>query len=196
MSQLDDLQQSQARNALESLHTNAILSSLAGFPFLLIFSIVWFAGGILTYQVPSDIAPWIYANLGGPATLLAIFLERRIGYVKGNNNPLSSLSLQILFVQIVAFPAAFLVYEGLPAYTPVALAALVGGHFLPFQWVYKTKLYSYLGIITSLGSLAIAIIFGMDALHYTGFFMGITLFIGALLAKRHAKNIWLKHLAK
>jgi hypothetical protein len=34
---------------LDALRQRAILSSLAGFPFLLVFSVVWFAGGALSY---------------------------------------------------------------------------------------------------------------------------------------------------
>lgn len=67
---------------IDALRQQAILSSLAGFPFLLVFALVWIAGATLSYLVPRDIAPWIYVLLGMPATPIAIALERRLGYVR------------------------------------------------------------------------------------------------------------------
>jgi hypothetical protein len=129
---------------IDALRDRAILSSLAGFPFLLVFALVWIAAGALSYVVPRDIAPWIYVLLGMPAAPIAITLERRLGYVPAAKpDPLLPLTLQIFFVQIVAFPAILLVWDAAPEYVPVAFAAVVGAHFLPFQWIYCTSLYGF-----------------------------------------------------
>jgi hypothetical protein len=102
------------------------------------------------------------------------------------------LTLQILFVQIVAFPAILLVWEATPQYVPVALAAVVGAHFLPFQWVYRTRLYGWLGVTVAVGPFALAVVSGERALHYTGFLVGTILLVGAFRARAHARATWLE----
>ncbi|MGH7426809.1 MAG: DUF7010 family protein [Gemmatimonadales bacterium] len=176
---------------VDALRQQAILASLAGFPFLLVFATVWIAAGVLSYLVPREIAPWMYVLLGMPATPIAIALERRLGYVRVTGpDPLLPLTLQILFVQIVAFPAILLVWNLAPAYVPVAFAAVVGAHFLPFQWVYRTRLYGILGIVVSVGPYILVVLFREDAMHYTGFLVGGTLLVGAVIARAHASATW------
>jgi hypothetical protein len=178
--------------ALDALREQAILASLAGFPFLIVFAGVWTAAGVLTYALPAELAPWAYVALGMPAMPLAMGLERRLGYVRPSGpDPLLPLTLQILFVQVVAFPAILLVWDTASAYVPVAFAAIVGAHFLPFEWVYRTRLYRFLGIAVAVGPFALALLLGERALHATGFFVGAALLAGALAARAHARAVWL-----
>jgi hypothetical protein len=177
---------------IDALRERAILSSLAGFPFLMVFGVVWITGGALSYVVPRDFAPWIYVILGIPAAPVAIALERRLGYVPAAKpDPLLPLTLQLLFVQIVAFPAVLLVWSVAPQYVPVAFAAVVGAHFLPYQWVYRTSLYGFLSVAVAVGPFVLAVLFGQSAMHYTGFFVGGVLLAGAFIARSHAKATWL-----
>jgi hypothetical protein len=181
-----------AVSEIDAIREKAILSSLAGFPFLLVFGCAWIVAGALTYVFPADIAPWVYVFAGIPAAPIAIMLDRRLGYVPASNpDPLLPLTLQILFVQVVAFPAIMLVADSAFQYIPVAFAAIVGAHFLPFDWVYKTKLYTILGIAVSAGSFMLALFVGEAAMHYTGFFVGVVLLVGALLTRAYAKATWL-----
>lgn len=54
--------------------------------------------------------PWLYVGMGIPAMLIAIALERRMGYVPvPDPDPLFPLAMQLLFAQIVAFSAILLV---------------------------------------------------------------------------------------
>ncbi len=178
---------------LDAIRQQAILSALAGFPFLLVFGFGWIAAGLLSYLAPHDVAPWIYVFLGIPAVPIAIILERRLGYVRAAQpGPLLPLVLQILFVQIVAFPAILLVWDSAPHYLPVAFAAVVGAHFLPFQWIYRTRLYGVLGVVIAVGPFVLAVLFGEKAMHYTGFFVGGALLVGAFAARSHARATWLE----
>ena len=178
---------------IDAIRQQGIVSSLAGFPFLLVFGCVWLAAGGLSYVVPRNIAPWVYVFLGMPAALLAIALERRMGYAPPPDpDPLLPLTLQILFVQMVAFPAILLVWEASPDLVPVAMAAIVGAHFLPFQWVYRTMVYAVLGVVVAVGPFILAVLFGDRALHYTGFFVGPVLLAGAFAVRSHARATWLR----
>jgi hypothetical protein len=179
------------KSEIDVIREQAILSSLAGFPILLVFGIAWIVAGVLSFVVPREWAPWVYVLLGVPAMPIALALERRIGYVEAPNpDPLLPLTLQILFVQVVAFPAILLVWESSPAYVPVAFAAIVGAHFLPFQWVYNTAIFLVLGIVVAVGPFVLAVVFGQRAMHYTGFFVGTALLFGAALVRVHAGAVW------
>ena len=176
---------------VDELRQQAILSARAGFPFLLVFAFVWLAAAGLSYVLPPGLAPWAYLVLGLPATPVAIAVERRGGYVPAAEpDPLLPLTLQLFFVQVVASPAVLLVWDQSPEYVPVAFAALVGGHFLPFQWIYRTRLYAILGVAVALGPFLLALLFQDAALHYTGFFVGTVLLCGALAVRSHARAIW------
>jgi len=178
---------------IDAIRQQGILSSLAGFPFLLVFACVWLAAGGLSYLVPRDIAPWIYVLLGMPAVPVAIALERRMGYAPPpESDPLLPLTLQLLFVQVVAFPAILIVWETSPDFVPVAMAAVVGAHFLPFGWVYRTNLYAVLSVVVSVGPFVLAVLAGARVLHYTGFFVGAALLAGAFAARSHARATWLR----
>ncbi len=181
------------RSEIDAQRQRAILSSLAGFPFLLVYGLVWIIGAGLSYLVPRDIAPWVYVLLGMPAVPVAIALEKRMGYVRAPEpDPLLPLTLQVLFVQVVAFPAILLVWDASPHYVPVAFAAVVGAHFLPFQWIYRTRIYGFLGVVVAAGSFALVMLFRERALHYTGFFVGPALLVGALAVRSHARATWLE----
>jgi hypothetical protein len=179
-----------ASPTVETARTEAILASVAGFPFLLMLSLAWIAAGLVSYLLPLNIAGWIYPVAGLPAMGAAILLERKVGLIAAPEpDPFGALALQLLFVQIVAFPAIALVWDSSPQYVPVAFAAVVGAHFLPFEWIYRTRLYRALGIIVAAGPYLLAILFRERALHYTGFFVGPVLMVGALLARSHALTI-------
>lgn len=57
-----------------------------------------------------------------------------------------------------------LVWSLAPDYVPVAFAAVVGAHFLPFQWVYRTPLYGILGVVVAVGPYVLAAFVGEDSL--------------------------------
>lgn len=180
-----------AQHALDAIRDHGVASSLAGFPILIVFSGAWLAAGALSYVVPLDTAPWVYLLLGVPAMPIALLLERRLGLTPAMTpDPLLPLTLQLLFVQVVAFPAILLVWETAAHFVPVAQAAIVGAHFLPFQWVYRTPIYGALGVVVALGPFALAVVTGRQALHLTGFFVGLALLAGALLARAHAAAVW------
>jgi hypothetical protein len=66
---------------LDALRRQAILASLAGFPFLIVYSAVWLLAGAISYVLSPGGAALAYLLLGLPAAPVAIALERRLGYV-------------------------------------------------------------------------------------------------------------------
>jgi len=177
-----------AVSEIDAARHDAITSAGAGFPFLCAFGLAWTAAAALSYAVSPETAAWIYLLQGGPAVPLAFTIQKLMGYPRASRaNPLLPLSLQLLFVQPVAFPVFLLVLSFSPAYVPVAMASVVGAHFLPYQWLHMTKLYGVLAIAVSAGAYAIAILFGEASLHYTGFYVGACLLVGSGFAHAHAR---------
>jgi hypothetical protein len=80
--------------------------------------------------------------------------------------------------------------EQTPEYVPVAFAAGVGAHFLPFDWIYQTTLYRILGIVVSVAPFVVLIFVREKVLHYTDFVVGAALLVGAFMARAHARATW------
>jgi hypothetical protein len=172
---------------LDRARQESIASSAAGFPFLLCFGLTWIGAGAASYFLHAEAAAWVYLLQAAVAVPLALGLQRWLGYPKAPpENPLWPLAMQLLLIQAVAFPAYVVVLALEPSYVPVVFAALVGAHFLPFQWLYRTRLYGVLGVLVSIGPWALAVLFGKDSLHYTGFFVGAVLLAGSFFARAHA----------
>lgn len=178
---------------IDAVRKQAILSSVDGFPFLLMMGFSWIAAGALSYLVPRDIVPFIYWFSGVPAVPIALALERRVGYVPHQKpDPLLPLTLQLMFIQVIAFPA-FLPFLSMdPGYFPVALAAVVGAHLLPFQWVYRTRIYGVLGVVIAIAPFVLALLLPDNKIHYTGFLVGTALLVGSFFARSHARATWLE----
>jgi hypothetical protein len=64
---------------IDAIRQQGILSSLAGFPILLVFGFVWITAGALSYVVPRDVASCVYLVLGIPGMPIALALERHVG---------------------------------------------------------------------------------------------------------------------
>ena len=95
-------------------------------------------------------------------------------------------------VRSIKRPRAQKLWDVSPHYVPVAFAVVVGAHFLPLQWIYRTRMYGALSVVVAVGPFVLAVPFGEAALHYTGFFVGLTLLVGAVLARSHATATWLE----
>lgn len=174
---------------IDAARHEAITSSGAGFAFLFAFGLAWLGAAGLSYVVPPKTAAWIYLLQGLPAVPLAFALQRVLRFPHASKaNPLLPLALLLLFIQPVAFPVFLLVLSLAPAYVPMAFAVVVGAHFLPYQWLHKTKLYGVLAVVVSGGAYAVAVLFGEAALHYTGFYVGACLIVASVFALMHSRR--------
>jgi hypothetical protein len=176
--------------SVDEARNESVLSSGAGFPFLLCFGITWILCAGVSFAAPLKVAAWVYLLQGVVSMPVAFLMHRAFRYPKASpDNPLTPLALQLVFIQPVAFPVFILVLDIAPHYVPAAFAAVVGAHFLPFSWMHKTNVYTVLGIVVSAGAFGLAIALGRRSFHYTGFFVGAALLVGAFLVRAHAKAL-------
>ncbi len=175
---------------IDQARYESIASAGAGFAFLFCFGLTWIACAIASYFVSVEIAAWIYILQAVVAAPAALALQRALRYPKASpDNPLWPLAIQLFLVQAVAFPAYILALDIAPAYTPVVFAALLGAHFLPYQWLHRTRVYGVLAVVVSVGAYVVAIVAGTLSVHYTGFFVGAALLVASVFVRAHAKRV-------
>lgn len=180
-------------NALLDLHrarADVTASSAGGAPFLIAFGLTIGVAGLLGFYLPVRTAAIVAMFQGGVALPLAFWLERRMGTKRMDpENPLRPLSIQLAMSQTVALPVVILVYSLNPIGVPAALAAIAGGHFLPYAWLQRTRIYAVLGAIVSLGGLAITIALGKQSFPYVLLFLSLAYFVAAVPLYRRAREL-------
>ncbi len=115
---------------------------------------------VAVFSYFAEVRPTALAALfqGGIALPLAFLLERRMGSgALPKDHPLTSLIVLMALVQILAVPAAVLMYDSRPEYVAGAFAAIVGGHFLPYVWLYRTRIYLGLALAVSIGGVLLTV---------------------------------------
>jgi hypothetical protein len=66
---------------------------------------------------------------------------------------------------------------------PAVFAAIGGGHFLPYAWLHRTRLYIVLGVAISMGSLLLTAVVGTAAFPYVPLFWSACLWAAALVLR-------------
>jgi hypothetical protein len=162
-------------------------SSAAGSPFLIAFGLTILLTGLAAFVLPTKTAALILLFQGNAALPLAFWLERRLGWgTMSPGNPLKALSIQLAMSQIAAFPVVILAYALAPWSVGAAMAAVAGGHFVPYAWLQGTRIYIVLGAAVSIGGLVLTLVLREGALPWTLVFMGVVYWLAAVGLYRHA----------
>jgi hypothetical protein len=165
-------------------------SSAGGAPFLLSFGTSLLLCAIAWRFLTVEQSALAVMFQGGVALPVAFLLERRMGWgPMPKSNPLTALSIQLAMSQIVAFPVVIAMFDLRPAFVPLAMASIGGGHFLPYAWLQRTKVYVWLAIAVSGGALALQIALGARAFPFILTWMTACYWIGAVLVYRAAKRL-------
>jgi hypothetical protein len=177
-------------NDLERALDDVSASSAGGAPFLIAYGATFIVTGVLSFFLPLPTAALVAMFQGGVALPLSFWLERRMtAHPMAQDNPLRSLSVQMAMTQIVALPAVIIAFSLNPVTVPAVLAAVGGGHFLPYAWLHRTRLYLILGIAVSIGALVIQIALRAAAFPYILLYVGVVYWIMAPLVYRHAAGL-------
>ena len=175
---------------LDAARDEVSRSSAGGAPFLAVFGATLLACAVASLFVTRQQAALMVMFQGGLALPLAFLLERRLGSGRmADDNPLRPLSIQLAMSQIVAFPVVILVYSLNPGGVPLTMAAIAGGHFLPYAWLQRTRVYVWLAVAVSAGALAIQIALGSRAFPWVLAHMTLCYWIAAQLVYRAAAKL-------
>ena len=170
--------------------TEVSASSAGGAAFLAAFGASFLICAALSFFLPVRTAALAVMFQGSAALPLAFWLERRLGsQPMSANNPLRPLSVQMAMSQIVALPAVIIAFSLNPATVPAALAAVGGGHFLPYAWLQRTRIYFALGVAISLGAFVLQIILQAAAFPWILMFVGAAYWTAAPLVYRNAARL-------
>jgi hypothetical protein len=165
-------------------------SSAAGSPFLMAFGLTILLTGLAAFMLPTKTAALILLFQGNAALPLAFWLEPRLGWGKMSpDNPLKALSIQLAMSQMAAFPVVILAYALAPWSVGAAMAAVAGGHFVPYAWLQGTRIYIVLGAVVSAGALALTLVLRQAALPWTLVFIGVVYWIAAIGLYRHGASV-------
>jgi len=177
-------------NDLKIALTEVSASSAGGAPFLIAYGATFLITAILSFFIPWPTAAVIAMFQGGVALPVAFWLERRLGSCRmSRDNPLKPLSGLMAVSQALGLPLLIVVYSLNPRAIPVALAALGGVHFLPYAWLHRTRIYTILGIVLSLGAFAIQVALAANAFSYILLFVAVVYAVAAPLVYRHAARL-------
>jgi len=177
-------------NDLERARDQVSASSMGGAPFLISFGATLFITALLSFYLPVNQAALVAMFQGGVALPIAFWLERRMGSgPMSQDNPLRPLSVQLAMSQVVALPAVIVAYSLNPSTVPVVLAAIAGGHFLPYAWLQRTRVYVALAVAIAVGAFAIQIALGSGAFPFVLFYMSLLYWIAAPFLYRNAARL-------
>ncbi len=155
-------------------------SSGGGFAFLIANGFGWLAAGTVGLVLGPKAGAWALLFQGGVTLPLAFGLERALGFPQmSRNNPLLPLVIQLAMTQVIALPAVILVIQLNHALLPVAFAAVVGGHFLPYAWLQATKTYIVLAVVVGLLPWVATMVIGRGILPYLPLAVAFALIAGA-----------------
>lgn len=179
-----------AINDIECARDEISASSAGGAPFLLAFGFTLLISALVSLSTTARTAALVVLFQGNVALPLAFWLERRMATGRMSpQNPLRALSIQLAMSQIVALPAALLVYMFAPWAVPAAMAAIGGGHFLPYTWLQRSRAYLALGIAVSAGAWAITLILREAAMPVVLFYIAALYFLSAAVVYRRAQTL-------
>lgn len=73
---------------------------------------------------------------------------------------LTPLGLQLAAIQLFYWPVIIVVFRAAPEWTPFAMAVLFGSHFLPYWWLYRSRAYAMLAVLTTVACSIVVIVAG------------------------------------
>lgn len=176
---------------LNELRADVRRTSLGGFPMLITAAVAWTLCGGLTYFLPEKTAALVFFFQGVITMPFGLWLlPKWLGLTPlPKDHPLTPLLIQCAGVQTLMLPAVIAVYVAKPALVPMAFAAIMGGHFLPYWWLQRTKAYLFGAVASALGPWALTMFAGTEnSFHLTGFFVGGCLAVLAFKVKSDAQS--------
>lgn len=174
-------------STLESLRDDVRQTSLGGFPMLLTAAVVWSLCAVSTFFLPLKTAALVFLFQGMVSMPVGLWLLPKLLGLTAlpREHPLTPLLIQCASVQMLMLPAVFALYALQPKLVPMGLAAIMGGHFLPYWWIQRSKAYLWGAMAGALGPWLLTLFAGTQrSYHYTGFLVGGVLLVLAFAVKR------------
>lgn len=121
--------------------------------------VYWLAFAFLVsrYEIQSAVYLSFFAT--GLVFPLGILFTRMLGGdLFAKSAALGTLGVQLAAVQIFYWPVIIIMASIAPRWTPYAMAVMFGSHFLPYGWLYRSRGYMVLTILTTVATTATVLI--------------------------------------
>lgn len=171
---------------LDSLREDVRRTSLGGFCMLITAATVWTACAVSTFFLPPKTAALVFLLQGLVSMPVGLWLlPKALGLAAlPRDHALTPLLIQCASVQTLMLPAVFALYALQPKLVPMGLAAIMGGHFLPYWWLQRSKAYLWGAVVSALSPWLLTLWAGtQNSYHYTGLLVGATLAALALAVR-------------
>lgn len=174
---------------INELRREAQVIQMKGAPFMMASVILWICATIcrilpvslymknlLTFCCPMLLVP------------LALLFSKMIGadIFKKTDNPVNKLGILCTCNQLLYLLIVMWAFSMKPEVMMMLFAMVFGAHLLPFSWVYESKTYLVMSIVTTLGSLLTACVFGEVVM---GVFMVICQIITSVLLLAECRKL-------
>lgn len=171
---------------LDTLRDDVRRTSLGGFPMLITAAVVWSLCAGATFLLPPKAAGLVFLFQGMVSMPVGLWLlPKALGLpALPRDHALTPLLVQCASVQALMLPAVFALHSLQPMLVPMGLAAIMGGHFLPYWWLQRTKAYLWGALAGALGPWLLTLFAGTRAsYHATGFLVGAVLAVLAFVVR-------------
>ena len=111
------------------------------------------AATLFVHGLSVDALAWC-AGIGGLMVQpLGYLINRWLGGdALARGHPFAGLVWTLGATQWLGWMTIAVLFVQAPQLVPYALATLVGAHFLPFAWLYRSRAYAVLGVVAVLGA--------------------------------------------
>ena len=144
---------------LEAEKSRLIRATRMGIGMPLAGMLYWlaYAGLVSQFKIQSAVYLAFFAT-GLVFPLGFLFTRLAGGDLFAKSPALTPLGLQLAAVQLFYWPVIIVLASLAPAWTPYVMAVLFGSHFLPYGWLYRSRGYMALTILTTLATTATVLV--------------------------------------
>ena len=144
---------------LEAEKTRCIRLTRMGLGLPIAGFLFWLLYAFLLWRFRLQGAVYLSFFATGLVFPLGIALTRMLGGDLFARSPsLTPLGLMLAAVQLFYWPVLILLAAIAPAWTPYVMAVLFGSHFLPYGWLYRSRGYMTLAILTAAATTATVLV--------------------------------------
>jgi hypothetical protein len=135
---------------LDAEKTRCIILTRMGLGMPIAGFVYWLVYAFLVSRFRIDNAVYMAFFATGLVFPLGVGITRLLGGDLFARSPaLTSLGLQLAALQLFFWPVIILLASIAPAWAPYAMACLFASHFLPYGWLYRSRGYMVLAILTA-----------------------------------------------
>ncbi len=176
-------------NNYRELKTEAMILQKKGLPFMMASVVIWTAVTIVR-TLPVDVMTKNLYTFYCPGLLIpcVVIFSLMIGArpFSKRQNPFNKLGLLNTMNQMLYLLIVMWAFNQKPEAMLMLFAMVFGAHLLPFAWLYESKTYLVMSLVTTIGSMLISI-FAPEL--YVGIFMIVCQIVMSVLLLIECKKL-------